>query len=63
MSKQNRAYAVKPKRIKAKHAVVQAQEELVNNFLNYMVSLSLKERIKFAWSIVRKKNYHVKVEA
>jgi hypothetical protein len=63
MSNQNRGYAVKPKRIKAKHAVVQAQEELVNNFLNFMVSLSLKERVKFAWSIVRKKNYHVKVEA
>ena len=62
MSNQNRGYAVKPKRIKAKHAVVQAQEELVNNFLNFMVSLSLKERVKFAWSIVRKKNYHVKVE-
>lgn len=63
MSNQNRGYAVKPKRIKAKYAVVQAQEELVNNFLNFMVSLSLKERVKFAWSIVRKKNYHVKVEA
>ena len=62
MSNQNRGYAVKPKRIKAKHAVVQAQEELVNNFLNFMVSLSLKERVKFAWSIVRKKNYHVRVE-
>ena len=63
MSNQNRSYGVKPKKIKTKHAVVQAQQELVNNFLNYMVSLSLIERIKFAWSIVRKKNYNVKVEA
>ena len=63
MSKQNRGYGVKPKRIKAKVAVVQAQEELVNKFLDCMVSLSWIERVKFAWSIVRKKNYHVKVEA
>jgi hypothetical protein len=63
MSNQNRSYGVQPKKIKAKHAVVQAQQELVNNFLNYMVSLSLIERVKFAWSIVRKKNYNVRVEA
>ena len=63
MSNQNRGYCVKPKRIKAKHAVVQAQEELVNKFLDCMVSLSWIERVKFAWSIVRKKNYHVRVEA
>lgn len=62
MSNQNRDYAVRSRCIKAKHAVAQAQEEVVNKFLDYMVSLSLIERVKFAWAIVRKKNYNVKVE-
>ena len=62
MSNQNRDYAVKSRRIKAKHAVAQAQAEVVNKFLDYMVSLSLIERVKFAWAIVWKKNYNVKVE-
>ena len=63
MSNQNRGYGVKPKRIKAKHAVAQEQERVVNKFLDYMVSLSAIERAKFAWAIVRKKNYNVRVEA
>ena len=63
MSNQNRTYGVKPKKIKAKHAVIQAQEEVVNKCLDCIVSYGLWERVKFAWSIVRKKNYHVRVEA
>ena len=62
MSNQNRSYSIIQRRIKAKHAVAQEQEKVVNRFLDYMVSLSLIERIKFAWAIVRKKNYNVKVE-